>query len=88
VPTDSTLISDWAKAFRQNYCPDAEIDALIAGTPHSRTGYLNEIIFPDKHVAPGPSVRAGDFAELLVSDYLEFLLGYWVPRGKYSEKPQ
>jgi len=23
---------------------------------------------------------------LLVSDYVEFMLGYWVPRGKYAEK--
>jgi len=86
VPADDNLISSWAKAFRQHYCLDTEIDALIAGTPHSRTEYLTEIIFPDQHHPPGPSVRAGDFAELLVSDYLEFLLGYWVPRGKYSEK--
>jgi hypothetical protein len=86
VPADNSLLSSWAKSFRQHYCPDAEIDALIAGTSHSRTGYLTEIIFPDRHLAPGPSVRAGDFAELLVGDYLEFQLGYWVPRGKYSEK--
>jgi hypothetical protein len=44
------------------------------------------LIFPDKSVAPGPGIRAGDFAELLVSDYVEYVLGYWVPRGKYAEK--
>ena len=43
-------------------------------------------MFPDKSAAPGPGIRAGDFAELLISDYVEHLLGYWVPRGKYAEK--
>ena len=45
-----------------------------------------DLTFPDKSVAPGPAIRAGDFAELLVSDFVEFFLGYWVPRGKYAEK--
>jgi hypothetical protein len=52
----------------------------------SRDEFLTNIIFPGKTVAPGPAVRSGDFAELLVSDYLEHLLGYWVPRAKYAEK--
>ena len=36
--------------------------------------------------APGPSIRAGDFAEILVADYLQYLLGYWVPRTRYGNK--
>ena len=72
--------------FRQHYCSDTEIDALRAGTGLSRAQYLVQLVFPDKSVAPGPSIRAGDFAELLVSDYVEHLLGYWVPRGKYAGK--
>ena len=48
--------------------------------------YLNEHVFPHKTKSPGPSIRSGDFAEFLISDYLEFMLGYWVPRGKYSDK--
>jgi hypothetical protein len=85
LPTASYL-SSWASNFRQHYCSDAEIDALKAGTGLSRAEYLTQLIFPDKSVAPGPGIRAGDFAELLVSDYVEHLLGYWVPRGKYAEK--
>ena len=76
----------WAASFRQHYCSDAEIDTLRAGTGLSRTDYLVQLAFPDKSVAPGPGIRSGDFAELLVSDYVEYVLGYWVPRGKYAEK--
>lgn len=79
-------LSEWAALFRQNYCPDTEIDALRAGTGLSRNEFLRQLIFPDASAPPGPAVRAGDFAELLVADYVEYLLGYWVPRQKYAEK--
>jgi hypothetical protein len=86
VPTDAACLGEWAKNFRQTYCPDDDIDVLREGTGKSRAEYLLELVFPDKSAAPGPAVRAGDFAELLVSDYVEFILDYWVPRGKYAEK--
>jgi len=86
APPSDAHISDWATAFRQQYCPDSEIDELRDGTGLSRSEYLRQLIFPDKSEAPGPSIRAGDFAELLVSDYVEYILGFWVPRGKYTEK--
>ena len=79
-------LSAWASNFRQHYCSDAEIDELREGTGLSRPAYLTQLVFPNKSAAPGPGIRAGDFAELLVSDYVEHLLGYWVPRGKYAEK--
>lgn len=86
VAADAACLSEWAIRFRQTYCPDSDIDILRAGTGKSRAEYLLELVFPDKSAAPGPGVRSGDFAELLVSDYVEFILGYWVPRGKYAEK--
>jgi len=86
VAADAACLSEWACRFRQTYCPDSDIDILRAGTGKSRAEYLLELVFPDKSAAPGPGVRSGDFAELLVSDYVEFILGYWVPRGKYAEK--
>lgn len=86
VPSDAACLSEWAGRFRQTYCPDTDLDILREGTGKSRAEYLLELVFPDKSVAPGPAVRAGDFAELLISDFVEFMLGYWVPRGKYAEK--
>lgn len=86
IPADVALLSKWASQFRQHYCLDSEIDTLREGTGLSRKDYLLDLIFPDKNNPPGPSIRAGDFGEILVSDYLEHVIGYWVPRCKYREK--
>jgi hypothetical protein len=86
LPADRALLTAWACAFRQNYCLDNEIDDLRRGTGLSRKQYLDALCFPDRTAAPGPSIRSGDFAELLVTDYVEHVLGYHVPRGKYGEK--
>ena len=83
---DDTILSDWARHFRNHYCEDSEIDSLRAGTGLCRSDYLTELVFPDCSHPPGPSIRAGDFCEILLADYLEFRLGYWVPRLKYNEK--
>jgi hypothetical protein len=54
----------------------------------SRKEYLESIKFPDATTAPGPSTRAGDFAEILVADFLEFIEEYHVPSRttRYSNK--
>jgi hypothetical protein len=83
---EEAIMSAWAIHFRNHYCSDTDIDFLRKGTPYSRREYLNCIKFPDQSIPPGPSIRAGDFGEILVADYLEFHLGYWVPRTKYAEK--
>ena len=83
---DPTILSAWAKHFREHYCPDDIIDALISGTGFSRKDYLKQIIFPDQRIPPGPSIRSGDFGELLVTDYLQFSLNYWVPRLRMKNK--
>lgn len=56
------------------------------GTRWSRAEYLEKIKFPDKSTSPGPSIRSGDFAEILAADYLEYILNHWVPRTRYSHK--
>jgi len=69
-----------AKHFRQHYCEDALLDELRQGTGLSRAQFLEQVKFPDATDAPGPSIRSGDFAEILIADYVEFKLGYWCPR--------
>jgi len=80
------ILSAWAKHFRNQYCRDDQIDALRSGTPHSRADYLTQLKFPDATLAPGPSIRAGDFAEVLVADYIEFAMQCWLPRTRYDHK--
>ncbi len=83
---DEKVLSAWAKHFRNHYCLDSEIDYWRRGYKYSRSDYLNTIKFPDPKAAPGPSIRAGDFGEVLVADFLEYLFGYWVPRTRYDNK--
>ncbi len=83
---DDSIMSAWARHFRNHYCLDSDIDVLRHGTFLSRAEYLNKIKFPDQSKAPGPSIRAGDFGEVLVADYLQYCLGYWVPRTRYVNK--
>lgn len=81
---DESILSSWASHFRNHYCSDAEIDLLRASRP--RRDYLVDIKFPSRNSRLGPSIRAGDFGEILVADFLEWLLDYWVPRIRWSSK--
>lgn len=77
---DEAVLSAWAQHFRQHYVSDQALPEMVEGTELSHAEFLTNIIFPDAKKAPGPSVRAGDFGEILVADYVEFLLNYWCPR--------
>lgn len=84
---DAAVLSAWAKHFREHYCDDEMLKKLVAGTGKTHREYLIDQKFPDEKLAPGPSIRSGDFAEILVADYIEFKLGYWCPRQpRYDQK--
>lgn len=83
---DEISLDEWANSFRQNYCTDAILEQLIDGTGMTKEEYLLSQKFPDKANGFGPATRSGDFGELLVSDYLEYILGYTVPRERYKNK--
>ena len=60
---------------------------MVEGTDLDHAEYLRTIVFPDRTATPGPSLRSGDFGEILVADYIEFLLGYWCPRElRYQDR--
>lgn len=81
---DEAVLSAWARHFRNHYCLDSDIDSLRGG--RSRFDYLIDIKFPCQTSKLGPGIRAGDFGEILVADYLQWLLGFWVPRVRWSSK--
>ena len=86
IQDDEDILNSWAKHLREHYCADDEIDVLRSGYGLGRKEYLEKIKFPDAQVAPGPSVRAGDFSEILVADYVQYVLKYLVPRTRYDRK--
>jgi len=81
---EEKILSAWAKHFRAHYCSDASIDFLRGQLPRKK--YLEDIKFPSRTSKLGPSVRAGDFAEILVADFLQWILGYSVPRVRWNSK--
>src|SRR5438067_315264 len=83
---DVTILSAWAKHFREHYCLDKVLDEAREGTGLSRKEYLEQLVFPGKDLAPGPSTRVGDFAEILVADYFEYVQEWRVPRTRYRLK--
>lgn len=83
--SDDTM-NEWANYYRNHYCLDNEIDFMREGTGLSREQFLMEMKFPDKSNSFGPATRAGDFAEILVADYLEYISNHYVPRTRYDRK--
>lgn len=84
---DEAILSAWARHFREHYSRDIDLPDLVSGTGLSNADFLTTMKFPDAKTAPGPSTRAGDFGEILVADFVEFVLGYWCPReGRYENR--
>ena len=86
IQDDEDILNSWSKHLREHYCADSEIDILCKGLGVDRKEYLREIKFPDISIRPGPSVRSGDFTEILVADYVQYVLNYIVPRTRYDRK--
>ncbi|MBY3043191.1 DUF1837 domain-containing protein [Rhizobium ruizarguesonis] len=80
------ILSGWAKHFREHYCLDHQLDDGVAATGMSRADFLTTLKFPNGTRPPGPSTRAGDFAEILAADFVQYVMGYWCPRLRYLDR--
>jgi hypothetical protein len=83
---DAAVISAWAKHFREQYSFDDDLDENRKDLGLSRSEYLATYVFPDKLQGLGPSIRSGDFAEILIADYYQFLGNWKIPRTKHRFK--
>ncbi len=83
---DESVLQQWASYFRNHYCSEEEIDKFRAGYNFSRQEYLEKIKFPEKGHPLGNAARSGDFCEVLVADYVEFIMNFYVPRTRYDRK--
>lgn len=84
---NDAVLSAWATHFRHHYISDEDLPIMVDGTGLTSAEYLRQTLLPDRTQVPGPSLRSGDFGEILVADYIEYVLGYWCPRElRYQER--
>ena len=83
---DDTVFDDWALHVRKHYIPDDELDKSLGVTGLSAEQYLRQYVIPQKTDNFGPTSRSNDITEILISDLLEFIYGYKVPRCKQRNR--
>jgi hypothetical protein len=71
---------------RRHYISDEEINEACEITGKNKADYLKEQMIPQRDETLGPSVIAGDIAEIIISDIFEFEFGYKVPRVKMENR--
>ena len=82
---DNSLDS-WAFGLRNNYIEENLLEQAISGTGLTKKEYLEKMIFPNPTISQGAATMSGEFGELLVYDYINYVLKYYVPRIRYFNK--
>ena len=83
---DDHVFDDWALHLRKHYVRDGELDESLSVNGLTVEQYLREYVIPQKNDVFGPSSRSNDITEILVSDLLEFVFSYKVPRCKQQNR--
>ena len=74
IKDEDHVLDQWAEHIRNHYCTLDELDALRTGFGMSRTEFLRDIKFPNPAIALGAATMSGDFSEILIADYVEYIL--------------
>lgn len=77
---DNDVLDDWAHHIRNHYISDDELEKTILEFGISKDKYLKDCILPQKAQRLGSMSRSNTMTELLISDLLEYVYGYNVPR--------
>ena len=85
--SDDEVLDDWALHLRRHYIQDAELTESVARTGQTTEEYLRENCIPQKNTRLGSIARSADITEILISDLIEFVEGYVVPRCKQENRP-
>lgn len=83
---DNAVYCDWALHIRKHYESDDELKESLQATRKPVEEYLRTFIIPQKTDPFGPTSRSNDFTEIMISDLLEFIQGYTVPRCKQRNR--
>ena len=83
---EEEALDEWALHIRRHYESDDELTESLSVTGISAEEYLRRYVVPQKSEPFGPSARSNDFTEIMISDLLEFIHGYTVPRCKQHNR--
>lgn len=83
---DDAVFAEWALYLRQHYESDEELTESLSTTGLPVEEYLRKYVIPQKDDPFGSTSRSNDFTEIMVSDLLEFLHDYTVPRCKQNNR--
>jgi len=83
---DETVFDEWALHLRKHYITDTELKESVSVNGLSVEEYLRQYVIPQKGDEFGPSSRSNDITEILISDLLEFVFKYKVPRCKQQNR--
>ncbi|EMS74333.1 hypothetical protein H318_14743 [Enterococcus durans IPLA 655] len=86
INNDEDVLKQWAIHLRNHYCSLEELDELREGPGLSRLEFLRDMKFPNPTLGLGSATMSGDFSEILIADYIEYILNYIVPRVRYRQK--
>lgn len=74
---DENALKKWALHIRRHYLRDDELKSYVEFFGIDAADHLRKDKIPDV-----PQIRGGDFAEIIISDLVQFVEGYEVPRYK------
>lgn len=83
---DESILDDWALHIRKNYIEDTELKEDADDNAMTIEQYLHDYVIPQKGEELGATVRSADITEILISDLLEFVHQYSVPRYKLKNR--
>lgn len=83
---DDAVLDEWALHIRRNYIDDEQLVEDAAVNEMTIEEYLTQYVIPQKEETLGPIARSADIGEIIVSDLLEFVYGFSVPRFKMKNR--
>lgn len=83
---DEDSLNKWALGLRNNYVEENLLESLVQGTGLTTKEFLEKNVIPNYNRALGPTTMSGEFGEILVYDYINFVQKYYVTRTRYLDK--
>ena len=83
---DNAALDEWALHIRRHYLRDDLLAQRSLLRRLSQEEYLKEYVIPQRGDQFGPQAIAGDFAEILVMDLMQYCKDYVVARYKHHDR--